>query len=177
MKKELVTHFSFAVAFFILISLLRGWFDLTHIPFWAGGIIGTFLPDVDHLIYVYFLRPHESISQKASQLMGNKDYGRAFSLLADSRTERSKLIFHTGYFQIIFMIFTFLVITSSGSLLGRGLVLAFSLHLLVDQYIDLTETGRLATWFKEFPANLEGKQMRWYLIVILVLLLIFGFLL
>ena len=107
MKKELVTHFSFAVAFFILISLLRGWFDLTHIHFCAGGIIGTFLPDVDHLIYVYFLRPHESISQKASQLMGNKDYGRAFSLLADSRTERSKLIFHTGYFQILFMLFTF----------------------------------------------------------------------
>ncbi|MFV1916892.1 MAG: metal-dependent hydrolase [Patescibacteria group bacterium] len=177
MRKELITHFSFVAAFFLLISLVRGWFDPTYIPFWIGGIIGTLLPDIDHLIYVYFLRPQEPVSQKASEMVGNKDYSGALNLLTNSRGNRTKLIFHTGYFQILFMIFTFFVITSSGSLLGWGLVLSFSLHLLVDQYIDLTETGRLATWFKEFPANMESQQMRWYLIVVLVLLLIFGFLL
>lgn len=177
MKKELITHFSFTVTFFLLIILVRGWFSSEYLLFWVGGIIGVFLPDVDHLIYVYFLRPQEPVSQKVSEMVGNKDYSSALRLLTNSRENRTKLIFHTGYFQILFMIFTFFVITSSGSLLGWGLVLAFSLHLLVDQYIDLTGTGRLTSWFKEFPASLESQQMRWYLIVVLVLLLIFGFLL
>lgn len=176
MKKEIIIHFTFAAAFFLLITIVRDWFSPIYIPFWVGAIVGTLLPDTDHLIYVYFLRPHEPISQKTSQLFSQQDYKGAFNLLTETRGERSKLIFHTGYFQIIFLIFTLFVITSSGSFLGRGIVLAFSLHLLVDQYIDLTQTGRLATWFKEFPSNMEEKQMRWYLIIFLFLLLIFGFL-
>jgi len=139
--------------------------------------LGTLLPDVDHLIYVYFLRPQESVSQEAVGLMGKRDLKGAFSLLASTRTQRSNLIFHTAFFQVLFFAFTFFVITSSGSLLGRGLVLAFSLHLLIDQFIDLTETGNLATWFKELPLEFDQEQMRWYLIAVLIILLIFGFLL
>lgn len=177
MRKELITHFSFFIAFFVFISLYKGWFELSFLPFWFGGILGTFFPDVDHLIYIYFLRPQELISQKASELLGKREVKKALYLLTETRTQREKLVFHTTYFQILFLVFTFLVVTSSGSLLGRGLVLAFSLHLLVDQFVDLRETGRLATWFKELPAGFETTQMRWYLIIVAILLLIFGFLL
>lgn len=176
MKKELLIHFSFFISLFIFISLFKGYLDLSYWPFWAGGLIGTLLPDVDHFIYVYFLKPHELTSKRVSYMLGKKDLFGSLSLLAETRSERTKLIFHTATFQIIFMILTFFVITSSGSLLGRGLVLSFSLHLLIDQVVDLSETGNFDIWFKDLPIEFGLRNQKIYWWAILILVLIFGFL-
>lgn len=177
MKKEVLIHFLFLLAFFIFITLFKKWFDLIYLPFWFGGILGTILPDIDHLIYVYVLKPEEPTSQEVSTLISKRDLKKSVVLLATTRSERSELIFHTAHFQILFLIFAFLVITSSGSLLGRGLVLAFALHLLVDGAVDLIETQNLANWFKKLPVTLDQEQIRWYLVANIAVLLIFGFLL
>lgn len=174
MKKEIITHFSFLIALFIFISLVKGWFSLEYLPFWFGGLLGTLLIDVDHLIYIYFLRPHELTSQRVSNLVGKRQIKKMLNLLAVTRSERTNLIFHTAYFQIIFLVFAFLVITSSGSILGRGLVLAGLLHLFVDQVIDYLETGGIQGWFKELPVTLDKKQTHWYLVGSGLVLLIFG---
>ncbi len=175
MKKEIVTHFSFMIALFIFVSIYRGWFELVYLPFWVGGILGTVLPDVDHLIYVYFLRPTEAISQKVAALIEKREAVKSISLLAETRMERKHLVFHTFHFNLIFLVFAFLVITSSGSLLGRGLVLAFSLHLLIDQIIDYMETGDIVNWLRQVNIDLTKEQKRWYLVINIVILLIFSF--
>lgn len=175
MKKEIVTHFSFMIALFIFVSIYRGWFELVYLPFWAGGILGTVLPDVDHLIYVYFLRPTEEISQKVAALIEKREAVKSISLLAETRMERKHLVFHTFHFNLIFLVFAFLVITSSGSFLGRGLVLAFSLHLLIDQIIDYMETGDIVNWLRQVNIDLTKEQKRWYLVINIVILLIFSF--
>lgn len=177
MKKELVTHFSFMIALFIFISLYRGWFDLTYLPFWAGGILGTILPDIDHLIYVYFLRPGDETSQKVVSLIGKRETVKSLALMAETRGERKHLIFHTLQFNILFLLFVFLIVTSSGSYLGRGIVLAFSLHLLIDQIIDFMETGSLSNWLRQVNVAFTKGQRRWYLILNVFVLLVFGFLL
>ncbi len=177
MKKELATHFTFAIAFIIFISIFRGWVELTYLPFLVGGILGTILPDVDHLIYAYFLRPHELTSQRVARLIEKREVLKTLRLLAATRGERKHLIFHTVQFNVIFLALAFLVITSTGSFLGRGIVLTFSLHLLIDQVIDLMETGGLENWFRQVKVDLNKQQLRWYLIVNTVALLIFGFLL
>jgi hypothetical protein len=142
---------------------------------WFGGILGTLLPDIDHLIYIYFLRPHELTSQRVASMLGKRELMKTLQLLAVTRAERTKLIFHTAYFQLLFLVFAYLVITSSGSILGRGLVLAFSLHLLIDQAVDWMETGGLANWFRQIPVQLEREQQRWYMVAALAILLFFGF--
>lgn len=177
MKKELVTHFTFVIAFFIFISIVRGWFDLIYLPFWVGGIIGTILPDVDHLIYVYFLRPNEAISQRVASLISSREALKSLELLAQTRAERKHLTFHTFHFNLIFLLLSFLVITSSGSLLGRGIVLAFSLHLLIDQIVDYMETGDIVNWLKQVNLEFTKEQKQWYLIGNGIVLLILGFLL
>jgi len=177
MKKELVTHFSFMIALFIFISLYRGWFDLVYLPFWVGGILGTILPDIDHLIYVYFLRPGDPTSQKVAFLIEKREAIKSIVLLAETRAERKHLVFHTLQFNILFLLFVFLITTSSGSFLGRGLVLAFSLHLLIDQVVDFMETGNLSNWLRQVNIEFSKDQRRWYLILNLIILLIFGFLL
>lgn len=177
MKKELVTHFSFMFALFIFISLSRSWLDLSYLPFWVGGVLGTFLPDVDHLIYVYFLRPQDATSQKVTSLLGKRETMKSLVLLTETRGERKHLVFHTFHFNILFLLFVFLIITSTGSFLGRGLVLAFSLHLLIDQVVDFMETGSLTNWLSQVNVELTKDQRRWYLVLNVLILLIFSFLL
>ena len=177
MKKELFIHFSFLISLFILISIFRGWFSFSYWPFWVGGVLGNFLVDIDHFIYIYFLRPHELTSRRVDYMLGQKNLSSSLNLLAETREERKDLIFHTILFQLIFIALTFWVVTSTGSLLGRGMVLAFSLHLLVDQAVDLMELGNLNTWVKFLPLKVEEDKHKLYWFGALTLLLIFGFLL
>ena len=177
MKKEILIHFSFLISFFIFVSLARDWFSLSLWPLWVGGLIGTLLPDIDHLLYIYFLRPQELTSQRALYMLGKREVFKMVELLAETRHERTKLIFHTAIFQIIFLVFSFLVITSSGSVFGRGMVLAFMLHLIIDQIVDLMETDSLQNWFKQTPIVLDKQKTRLYWLANLGVLFLFGFLL
>jgi hypothetical protein len=179
MKKEFFTHFLFAIPLFILMSLVRSWVSLPYWLFWVGGVLGTFLPYLDHFIYTYFLAPHELSSQRVTSYIAQKKIGSALDLAFATAEERSKLIFHRAYFQVIFLILTFWVVTSSGSLLGKGLVLAFSLHLIIDQLEELLRVGNLNSWFKEIsfipPEGLDRNKTYAYFAFNLIALLLFGF--
>jgi len=174
MRKEILTHFGFLLVFIVLVTLLKRWFSLSYWPFLVGGILGTVLPDLDHLIYVYLLKPQELTSQRVNLMMGKRALWPTMELLAATRTERRELIFHSFYFQIIFWILAFLVISSSGSLLGRGIVLAFGLHLVVDQLLDLLSLDNLDTWFSQINLVLEKEQYLFYWIANVVVLLVLG---
>jgi hypothetical protein len=177
MKRELFIHFSFWFSFFVLIALLKQYFNISYWPFWAGGILGIILPDLDHLIYVLFLKPQELTSLRFRFLLGRKDLKRSVSLLYETRSERSSLIFHSFFFQVIFLALTFWMVSSSGSLFGRGLVLSFALHLLIDQLMDLTDLKHLDNWKNIFPINFRLKTAKIYLGLSFLLLCIFGLLL
>ncbi len=174
MRKEFIYHFGFLIGFLILTSLVKGYVNLSYWPYWVGGLIGTILPDLDHLIYILFLRPHELTSQRASHLINQKDYLNTLRLLAVTRYERTKVIFHSAMFQIIFTLLAVLVITSSGSVLGRGIVLGLLLHLLIDQIVDFIETKSISNWFKDFPIKLNISEKA-YLIINIGIFLLFSF--
>lgn len=179
MKKELLTHFLFAIPFFVLISLAKNWVTLPYWLFWVGGIVGTLLPYADHFIYIYFLAPHELTSQRVASYVSQKKIGSAMDLALVTSEERSKLIFHRAYFQLIFLVLTFWVITSSGSLMGRGIVLAFSLHLIIDQLEELLRIKNLNSWFREIsflpPEGLDRDKTYAYFALNLLALILFAF--
>lgn len=177
MKKRNIIHFSFLVSLLVLTSIFKGSFTLSSWPLWAGGILGTILPEVDHLLYIFLLRPYELSSQRAVSMIMKGDFFEALKFLLETRGERTNLICHTAIFQVIFLILTFWVITSSGSLFGKGLVLAFSLHLLVDQAIDLSEPRGIGSWFLNLQLTFTRDQLKIYWILILVVFLLFAFIL
>ena len=174
MKKDLAIHFSFAIAFFVLISIYRDWLSLGFVAFWLGGILGTLLPDVDHLIYVHLLKPNDVSSQKVAALVSQRQVWKTWDMLVSGRGERKGLLIHNASFQAIFLIFSVLIVTS-GNLMGMGLVLAFMLHLIMDQVTDLVEMGTIDSWYTGFPINLSSEQRRWFLIVNVLVLLFLGF--
>ncbi len=177
MKRELFIHSAFWFSFFVFISLIRHYLNLSYWPFWLGGMLGVILPDIDHLIYVYFVKPGDLTSQRVNYLVNKKEIERSVELLYETRNERSALIFHSIFFQIIFLILTFWMISSSSSLFGRGLVLSFALHLSIDQVMDLTDLKSLDNWLKNSPINLDFKNAKIYSLVTILLVCIFGFLL
>lgn len=174
MKREFFLHFSFWFSFFVLISLTNKFFNLSYWPFWLGGIIGTILPDVDHLIYVFFLQPQDLTSQRVSYEISKGEWKKSLGLLYLTRSERMGLIFHTVTFQLIFLVLTFLVMSSSSSLFGKGLVLAFSLHLLIDQIVDLTELESFENWQKNLPFRMEISKAKLYWLVVLIVTILIG---
>lgn len=175
MRKELFLHFAFWFSFFVFITLIRQYFNLSYWPFWVGGVVGIFLPDIDHLIYVYFVKPQELTSQRVGYLVEKNDIKRSVELLYETRTERRGLIFHTIFFQVIFLVLTFWMMSSSGSLFGKGMVLSFALHLSVDQLVDLRELGSLGNWFKDLPFQLDLNQSKVYWMITTILVVVFGF--
>jgi hypothetical protein len=176
MRRELFLHYSFWFSFFVFIAIIKHYLALPYWGFWLGGIFGTVLPDIDHVIYFYLVKPVELTSQRFNFLLEKRAIGRMFSLLYETRSERNGLIFHTIFFQIIFFILTFWMLSSSGSYFGKGMVLAFGLHLLIDQVIDLVELGSFENWFKNLPFRLDVAQSRIYWMVATVLTLGMGFL-
>ena len=169
-------QFPFLLSLLILVSVVKGWLSLDYWPFWLGGVLGMLFPYLDHFLYVFLLRPYELTSQRVKYFIQNKRYKEAIRLLVDTRYERVDLVIHSVYFQIIFAVLTFWILTSSGSLLGRGLVLAFYLHLLVDQYKDYQNEGSVDRWFKNFQDVFDQKGKVFYLIAATLLLLVFAFL-
>lgn len=176
MKKEIVVHLTSFFLLFSLITLLKHFFSLNYLFFWLGGIIGTVLPDIDHLLYIRFLAPQELTSQRVDYMLAKREFWPTLKLLAETRSERKKLIFHTGLFQLIFLVLAFLVITSSGSLLGKGLVVAFFLHLIVDQGVDLFATDGLVNWLGRYGINFDKPKATIYWVSGIILTLLIGLL-
>lgn len=176
MRRELFIHFAFFISFFIFISLIKHYVSLDFWPFWLGGVFGTILPDLDHVIYFYFISPSDLTSKRFDFLAHKKEIGRMTTLLYETRGERKGLIFHTVFFQVIFLILTFWLLTSSSSLFGRGMVLAFALHLSIDQLMDLVDMKSFDNWLRFFPVDLDYQKAQIYWLGTTLLLLIFGFL-
>lgn len=175
MRREIFIHFAFWFSFFVLISIFKNYLNLIYWPFWVGGLIGNFLPDIDHLIYVLFMAPQELTSQRVGFLVRRREISRVITLLYETRSERKNLVFHTFIFQIIFFVFTFFILTSSVSLLVHGIVLAFCLHLLVDQLADLFDLKNLSNWGHLFPTDLDYRKSILYLSAAFLLIFLVGF--
>lgn len=185
MRRSYVIYIVFLVAYFLLISIYKslqypeftqGWFRPEFLPFWVGGIVGIFLPDIDHLIYLYFLRPHELTSKRVDSLIRSRNYGQTARLLSQTADERKDLIFHNAPTQAIFWVFTLLVVTSGGSLVGLGLVLGFALHLTLDYAMIVIHKEDPSYWFRKINMKLTNSQYHWYLLGNILLLVIFGLL-
>ena len=178
MKKEFTVHFGSLLIFFFMISLFRGWYDdFIYLTFWLGGILGVLLPDLDHFLYFIFLRSSELTSQRAAYLFKNKRWGSAMDLLARTKHERTYCVFHSFIFELVAIILMFLVVSSSGSLFGRGVVMGIMLHILIDQFMDFQEIGNLSRWRQKTSLKLEKDQEVFLWLIVCLFVLLFAFIL
>lgn len=167
MKKEITNTLLFWFGYFIFITIANSLYSFSYWPLYVGGLLGLLMPNLDHLLHVFVFKPQELTSQRVSQLIKNKQYKEAIILLYDTAGERTSLIFHTVLFQLIFTILTFWVVSSSGNLFARGLVLSYYLMLVI---------FNLKKFINKELIFGDTDQTRIYFAATVLALFIFGFL-
>ncbi len=175
MRKYLYTHLIFLIVVFAVVTLIKRWFSLGYLAFWAGGILGTFLPFLDQLVYVFFLRPQDLDSLRVREILAKKQVYKAIEFIFATSKERDNLIFHTAFMQIFFLIFAFWVVSSSGNLFGKGLVVGLVLSLSTDQFRDLLEKGQINSWFSDFKISLSREKALFYWLLTFLFVLYLAF--
>lgn len=188
-QNELASHLFVFLVYFFLLSLLRFKLDGYLVWLWVGGLIGTYLLDVDHIIYWFWTHPEKEDSIKAlgitRRIRGiggireiREIMKELYQLLKENHQSHNRLTFHTITFQIILLVLTVYVLSSSGSYFGAGLVLAMNLHLLKDIWQDYFIKGKegLAEWFlwQIRGWGVEGRLKEYLILVSLVFILMSG---
>ncbi|MFH1601400.1 MAG: hypothetical protein ABIB61_00390 [Candidatus Shapirobacteria bacterium] len=150
-KKEVYSHLIASLAAFVLLEIIwlfTGSFSILKAFIFASGlIIGTFLLDADHLIYWFFLKPDFEESKIARELWQKKNWKGLLKHLEANHKNHVSLVFHHFIFQVLLLVLTFFIFTSTSNVFGKGLVLALDLHLLVDIREDLkADPNHLRNW-------------------------------
>jgi len=174
LKKEIKNHLLITIAWLALITLLRWTWHWNLIFLWLGGVVGTFLIEIDHLLYALAIYPQEETSKRVRQLVDRRFYKEALILVANTRGERIKLAFHSAIFQPVLYIACFFVLTSTGSLFGAGMVMAMALRLLKDE-MGLLLQGKdeqLRQWlFWQVGTEVTLRQQKFFVILMLLIFL------
>ncbi len=164
MAKEFYKHLGATLLFFGVITLLKFELNLNLLGLWMGAILGTFVLDIDHLIFTYITRPDHPTSFAIKEFLLKRDFRGALLYFGQHHKEHVELSFHSAIFQNLFWVFCFFVLTSTPGLFGKGLVMAAALHLIVDEVSDLFEDeGHLRKWlfwqFKEGTVSLYATRV------------------
>jgi len=163
-RREIISHLLVSLVYFSLLLVLRWRWDFSLIWLILGALAGTFLLDLDYFFFRY-------VHQEKVNFAG---------LRGEISERQPGLIFHTATFQIILLVVTFYVLTSSESNFGAGLVLAMNLHLLKDELWDYWQKGEetLAKWLLwQIKDSFLQQHLKFYLIVISILFAGLSFLL
>ena len=182
MKQELKNHLLPLLAILVITSFVWifkkvVWYDFVFLFF--GFAWGSFLLDLDHLIYWLYLEPNLEESHLAQNAWKKGDYLSIIKLMESTQNQHTNLIFHHYFFQIVLTIISFFVFTSSSSVFPKAFLLAINLHLLVDEIKDFSENPEhLRQWlFARENKQLALNSLKYYLGIFVLLNLIFSLLL
>jgi len=174
LKREVTSHLLVTLAWLGIVTLLRWSWHWNLILLWLGGLAGTFLLDIDHLLYTLWIYPQELTSIRVRNLIEQRRFKDALILLADTHEERFKFAFHNALFQPILYVVCFFVLTSTGSLFGASLVMAMALHLLKDELEPLL-LGReeyLRKWlFWQIKTEVSFYNQKLFVVLMLIVFL------
>jgi hypothetical protein len=181
-KSELKRHLVPLLAIFILTSLCWVFGQITwfHFMFLFFGLaLGSFFLDFDHLLFWFYLRPNLDESRHAKELWVNRDFKGLIKLLELSHKQHVSLIFHHYSAQIILVLISFFVFTSSDNSFTQALLVAINLHLLIDEFEDYRHNKpHLQNWlFARETKQLPLQHLRHYLWIFTLVNSLFIFLL
>lgn len=176
-KREIISHFLVTIIWLELITVFKWSVGWQLASLWLGGLAGTFLLDIDHLIYWFYFRTEKQDSQIAKILWQKRDFRGLLMLLGRYHDTHTRLVFHSFLFQIVLLIFSFYIFSSVGSYFGSGLVAALNLHLLKDEWEEFFEKkyDHLNDWlFWQVKRKVNFELQKIYLLSVTLIFLIFS---
>lgn len=151
-----------------------GWhYQLSLVFLWIGLFLGNFLYHLDHLIYCLIQAPYEFTAQRIKRMIEQKQFRQSLDLLTGTEEERKRTIFHSVVFQVMLVVACFLILTSSSSLLGKGMLLGLLLHSLVEQGRVLVRKETINDWFWQIKSEIPQTTQVIYFFSLVFISLIF----
>jgi hypothetical protein len=147
----------------LVMLVLLGWwrFDGWERVWWSLGVllsVGVLL--LDQLLYAYWLRPHEQLSEYVRHLVRDGRYLDSVKVLWARRGEQERLITQSVLFLAAWPFLTLYVMTStaSGLVLGMlfGLGMVISLRMIRMRHDTV---GFARTWLWQIKRDKSSKEV------------------
>ena len=157
--------------FVMLLTLLgiRNPLDISMVLF--GCLVGTFVLDLDYIIYAFFTDPNEDFSLTLKGYLKHKDYINAISYVFYHKDDIRQKTLHSVLFQIVLGGLTFFMVFTPLNLFTKALIISAYTNSLYRMGENLME-DRALEWFwllKEPPSK---KWIKFYLIGSVLVLLV-----
>lgn len=127
------------MALHLLLPLIYSLFFFRSFPdiwsmvfFVVGTFIGFQILFLDRVLHAFYLYPETEFNQLVRSLWVNKNYVGVIKALAQAETLQEKLLTRSTLFLIVYVLMTIFVMTSTGSVLGTGIMLGMGLHYTYD---------------------------------------------
>jgi hypothetical protein len=159
----------------IILTILGWHYQFSLIFFWIGLFFGNFLYHLDHLIYCLIQAPYEFTPQRIKRMIEQKQFHQSLDLLTGTEGERKRTIFHSVVFQAMLVVACFLILTSSSSLLGKGMLMGLLLHSLVEQGRSIVKKETINDWFWQIKTEVSSTIQTLYSLGLVFIFLIFIF--
>jgi hypothetical protein len=100
--------------------------------FVIGVLIGFQILFADRIVHAFYLYPETEFNTLVRELWKRGDVKGMLKALAQAETLQEKLLTRSALFLIVYIFMTIFVLTSTGSVVGFGIMLGMGLHYTVD---------------------------------------------
>lgn len=180
MKHKFASYLFPSAIIFLIISSFWVVFGVKNIELLylaIGLLLGMVAIDSDHFIFWFFIKPRSEESKLIKFAIQKKDIKTITKIVQSSHTTHHNLVFHHYFFQVILVLFSLFILTSTKNTIISAIVLGLNLHLLVDEIIDYKQNPKvLQKWlFAREEKQLPIEFLKRYLIVFISFTLLFTF--
>jgi hypothetical protein len=171
--KKTVIFLVFFTATFILRQLTVFSFSLIFLKnslgdllaWFLGAFLGSQFLKIDHLIYSYLTYPMAPLAINIRTVIQQRKISE-FWLLLNKEVDKQKSVFYSAIFQAAWAAVALFALTSTAGVFGKAFVMAIGLHLLIEEWLDLSQ-GRDLGWLfwqvKRQVTPQEQKLFVWFM--------------
>lgn len=135
-----------------------------------GSFVGTFLLDLDYIIYAYFTDPEKEFSKSLRSFIKHNDYAGAASHIMHNKDSIEDKTLNSALFQIVLAGVSIFTMASAAGIFIKALVIstfANSIYKATDQYL----AGKGKEWFWALK-TVPNKNGFYTYVAVMVLVLI-----
>ncbi len=161
-----------SITLFIVLMALTGTQNVVEgSELFLGVLLGTFVLDLDYIIYAFLTDPDTEFSQNLRSFIKHKDVSNTLNYIGFHKDEVTEKTLHSILFQIALGCLTLFAAYSPLNYFTKGLVLstyANTIYRLSEAWVE----GKHGDWFWALKQRPSRNGVKMYIIANVVLLVI-----
>jgi hypothetical protein len=151
MLKKILTYYKIPLLISVVVGVViaalgvaRNAMDIAEIL--SGLIIGTFLLDIEYILYPYLFEPNADFSKSIFAYIKHKDFSSLIGFINEHKNDIKDKSLNSALFQVIIAPLSIFIVYSNASYFIKTLVLSMfanSIYTLMEAYFE----GKTKEWF------------------------------